>query len=251
MNVKISAVILTRCEGEKIVDCISSVNWCDEIIIIIDGIKKPINNFFKKQKIKIYERKLNGDFSAQRNFGLSKTTNEWVLFVDSDEIVGDELRNEIKIKIQEKELTCTGFYIKRNDYFLGKWLKYGETGNVRLLRLARKSMGEWQNKVHEVWKIKGKTCSLNSCLKHFPHENISSFLEKINWYTNIVAQYWIEEKKKIDFWEIFFFPAGKFLQNYFFRLGFLDGIPGLIMAIMMSFHSFLARAKLWQKFNNE
>ncbi len=266
MDVKISAVVLANGDLDKIIDCLDGLKWCNEIIVIHDVVENKVLRIIKNKKFRfddsqikikgkklmIFKRRLDNNFAEQRNFGLKKASNEWVFFVDNDEVVTDELREEIKIKLNDKNILnkFSGFYLKRKDFFLGKWLNYGETGNIKLLRLARKNMGRWEGRVHEVWKIKGKMGELDNPLKHFPHKNISSFLQKINWYTDIVAQYWKEEKRKIGFWEIVIFPAGKFLQNYFFRLGILDGIQGLIFAIIMSFHSFLARAKLWQKSND-
>lgn len=248
----ISAVVLVKNEEENIIRCLKSLAWCDETIIVDDYSGGETLERIKNKKIKIYKRHLNGDFASQRNFGLEKARNEWVLFVDADEVVTGELKNEIQSKLKDEHSLnkYCGFYIKRRDYFLGKWLKYGETGKMRLLRLARRDAGRWERRVHETWNIQGKIGELDSPLHHFPHKNISSFLEKINYYADIVVQCWKEEGKKIYFWEIIFYPAGKFVQNYILRLGFLDGVPGLMMAIMMSFHSYLSRAKFWLAHKN-
>ncbi|MBM3284233.1 glycosyltransferase family 2 protein, partial [Candidatus Gottesmanbacteria bacterium] len=206
-------------------------------------------------------RHLEGDFASQRNYGLSKAKGDWVLFVDADEIVSKELASEIKYRLfrlgksfsgQAKSLSnqVTGFYLKRLDYFLGQWLRYGETGSIRLIRLARREAGTWKGRVHEHWGIEGKVGQLNNPLLHYSHKNISLFLKKINRYTDIVAQYWKEQGREITFWQILLYPLGKFIHNYLVRRGFLDGVPGLIMALMMSFHSFLTRGKLWLSIKN-
>jgi len=250
----ISAVVLVKNEEENIIRCLKSLAWCDEVIVIDDyseeETEERIKNYglrIKNKKIKIYKRKLNGDFAGQRNYGLSKTSGEWVLFVDADEVVTGQLKNEIQSKLKDEHSLNKyyGFYIKRRDYFLGKWLKYGETGRIKLLRLARADAGRWEGRVHEVWNVKGRTGELINPLHHFPHKNISSFLQKINYYTDLVVQCWKEEGKKMHFWEVIFYPSGKFIQNYIIRLGLLDGTAGLIMAFMMSFHSYLSRAKFY------
>jgi glycosyltransferase involved in cell wall biosynthesis len=267
----ISAIVLVKNEEERIEKCLKSLLWCDEIIIVddysedktlerikISFSKGPAylasptlgsvhNGFamsFKNNKIKIFQRNLEGDFSKQRNFGLEKAKGEWVLFVDADEVVTGELKNEIGTKLRN-EHGSSGFYIKRRDYFLGKWLKYGEVGRIKLLRLARSDAGRWEGRVHEVWNVKDRTGELVNPLHHFPHKNISSFLQKINYYTDLVVQCWKEEGRKMHFWEVIFYPSGKFIQNYIIRLGLFDGTAGLIMAFMMSFHSFLSRAKYY------
>ena len=137
--------------------------------------------------------------------------------------------------------------MKRKDFFLGRWLKYGETANVKLLRLVKKGSGEWKRRVHEVFETKGETTELKNPILHYPHPTISEFLESINFHSSLHSQVLFEEGKKTNLFEIIFYPLGKFCLNYFWRLGFLDGIQGLIMALMMSLHSFLARAKLYEK----
>lgn len=253
-NKTITAIILTRNEEEDIEACINSLLWCDEIIIVDDYSEdrtlKIIQNY--NSKFKIIKNHLNDNYSEQRNFGLKKATGDWILFIDSDEIVSNELQHEIITKTQYYAKAqngdyddVKGFYIKRKDYFLGRFLHHGETGNIKLLRLAKKNSGTWSGTVHETWTIKGRTEILQNPILHYPHHSISSFLSRINYYTDILAHAWQREGRKIHFWSIVLYPKGKFIQNYIFRLGFLDGIPGLIMAIMMSFHSFSARSKLW------
>ncbi len=245
----ISAIILTRNEEKNIEECINSLLWCNEIIIIDDYSEDETVKRFKNKKIIIFERKLNGNFSEQRNFGLEKAKSNWVLFVDADERISEALVSEIRSKIHPDPIgtksETQGYYIKRKDYFLGRFLHYGETGNIRLLRLAKKDSGTWKGIVHETWNIKGRTETLHNPIIHYPHHSISSFLSRINYYTDILAHTWQREGRKIHFWSIVLYPKGKFIQNYIFRFGFLDGVPGLIMSIMMSFHSFAARGKFW------
>lgn len=259
MKQTISAIILTKNEEKNIPKCLQSVSWCDEIIVIDDFSEDKTINKIKKlklkiknynSKLKIYQRGLKEDFATQRNFGLEKSSCNWVLFIDADEIVSESLKQEITKTLQNQAIAeiCKGYLISRQDYFLGRRLNHGETGNIKLLRLAQKDAGKWNGYVHETWKITGKTGELKNTLLHRPHQAITSFLTKINLYTDILAKKWQEEGIKVHFWSIILYPTGKFIQNYIICLGFLDGIPGLIMAMIMSFHSFLVRGKLWLLF---
>ncbi|MBI2031142.1 MAG: glycosyltransferase family 2 protein [Candidatus Levybacteria bacterium] len=249
----ISVVILTKNEEKNIEDCLQNLQWCDEIIVIDDYSEDQTleiiqNSKFKIQnyssKIKTYQRYLDGDFSAQRNFGLEKATGDWILFVDADERVSEALASEISnIKYQISNIN--GFYIRRRDFMWGKELEYGETANIKLLRLARKEKGEWQGKVHEIWNVKGKVGELKNSLLHYPHPTISDFLKEINFYSDIRAKELYDRGVKSNFFSIVLYAKMKFIINYFLKLGIFDGIEGLITALMMSFHSFLARSKLW------
>ncbi|OGH23757.1 MAG: hypothetical protein A2958_03330 [Candidatus Levybacteria bacterium RIFCSPLOWO2_01_FULL_38_13] len=242
----ISAVILTKNEEKNIEDCIKSVKWCDEIILIDDNSTDKTREIAEELGAKVFRRDLNGDFFSQRNFGLEKAKNEWVFFVDADERVTPSLCEEIIGLTNNPINQCSGFYIKRRDFTWGKELKHGETGNIWLLRLARKLQGKWEGKIHEEWKIKGKVGKLENSLYHYPHQTVNEFLTEINFYTNLRAKELFEKKVRSGFLEIIIYTKGKFILNYFLKLGFLDGIRGLIYALMMSFHSFLVRGKLWQ-----
>lgn len=244
----ISVIILTKNEEQNIEKCILSVKWCDEIIVVDDNSTDKTIEIAKKYETAIYNRSLNNNFSAQRNFGQSHAKNEWIFFVDADEIVSDALAYEISnaIGIQDKYLkNFNGFYIKRSDFMWGKQLRYGETGNMKFLRLGRKEFGRWEGMAHEEWKIECPVGTLVNPLLHFPHKTLEEFLEEINYYTDIRAEELKSKKTKVYFWSILLHPLGKFIFNYIIKCGFLDGIQGLVFAIIMSFHSFLVRGKLW------
>jgi len=254
----ISAVVLTKNEEKNILECLKTLKWCDEIIVIDDysedGTLEKIFNFQFSifNKIKIFKRHLDGDFAEQRNYGLKKAKGEWVLFVDADERTTEALASEIKNQISKiKKGGVIGFYLKRIDFMWGKRLRYGETGEIRLLRLAKKEAGKWARPVHEVWQINGQIGELTNPLLHYPHQTIREFLESINFYTTLNAKVFYEHGVKVSYWHIIVYPLAKFIKNYFLKLGFLDGMAGLLQATFMSFHSFLTRAKLWllwQKF---
>lgn len=253
----ISVVILTKNEEKNILDCLEGVVWADEIIILDDfsddRTLDVIKSFSKHKKIKIYKRNLNNDFSTQRNYALSKVTKEWVLFLDADERVSDKLREEINALIINKKsnFKYSGFYISRRDVIWGKMLKYGETGNFKILRLAKKRAGVWYGKVHEEWGIEGEVGELENYLIHYPHQTIEEFLKEINFYTSIKAKQLYDSKIKGSFRDVILYPKAKFILNYFIRLGFLDGIAGLVFAILMSLHSYLVRGKLWLLWKKE
>ena len=254
MENKISAIVLTKNEEEDIEKCLRSLSWCDEIVIIDDfsddNSLKIINNIkktkeFKNSSIKIFQRYLRGSFTEQRNFGLLKAKYKWVLFIDADEEVSENLKKEITSQLETDESKkVNGYLIKRKDYFLGKWLNYGETGNIQFIRLAKKESGKWWGSVHEKWEIDGNVSNLHNPILHYPHKNISEFLVKINSYSDLVAQHWKEQGRKSNLVQLTVYPLFKFINNYLLKLGFLDGVPGFAMAAMMSFHSFLVRSKV-------
>lgn len=265
-NEHLSVVILTKNEEKNILDCLECVIDVDDILIIDDFSEDRSLDIVKqvdKGNIKIFRRHLDNDFSKQRNFGLSKANSEWVMFLDADERASEGLMEEVfeTIQLQTQNVRSLpagrqgkklrGFYIRRLDNIGGKILKHGETGNTKLLRLARKNAGKWEGAVHESWIVEGKVGSLNNSIYHYPHQTIREFLQEINYYSTIRAGELFKKNIDVSFIDILLYPKAKFFLNYFIKLGFMDGIAGLIVALMMSFHSFLVRGKLWLLQNNE
>lgn len=242
----VSAVVLTKNAAINLPRCLQSLLWCDEIIVIDNFSTDDTIKISRENKAQVYQRELGDDFASQRNFGLQKAQNNWVLFVDADEEVSPLLRQEIIEKTQSQTF-YQGFCLKRKDFFHGRWLKYGETGQISLLRLAKKNAGIWSRPVHEVWQISGSVGYLKNPLLHYHQISLGDFLERINRYTSVNAKYLFDQGRRENIFSMIFFPSVKFVQNYFFKLGFLDGFPGLIMAFLMSFHSLTTRVKIWGK----
>lgn len=242
----ISVVILTKNAENSIQQAIESVSWADEVIVVDDNSTDTTHKIVKDHKALLWNHALENDFSQQRIFGLEKAKGDWVLFIDDDERVSPKLRDEIRKEIARNETTICGYYIKRIDIVWGKELKHGETGNATFLRLARKNFGIWKDPVHEYWDIQGRTPTLKNPLYHNPHKNISEFIRKINLYSTIRANYLFKNNIKESPLAIFGKPFGKCMFNLIILQGYKDGTIGVIHALLMSFHSYLVRAKVWE-----
>lgn len=238
----ISAIILAKNEERNIEKCLAGLKWCNEIIVIDDDSTDLTPDLAKKSGAQVISRKLI-NFSEQRNYGLTLVKNDWVLFIDADEIVSEALSQEILNAIADRNVN--GFSLKREDVLWGKKIKFGDGRKLKAIRLGKKNKGKWVGDVHEVWKITQPTRELRTKLIHYPHQSISEFLTEINNYSTLRAHELAREGKKSSALSIIFYTKGKFIDNYLLKLGFLDGVPGLIRALMMSYYSFLVRAKLW------
>ena len=255
-KMKLTAIIIVSPDSDRsgLERTVRSVGFADEVLV--EEIKTPIK-----------------DFAKVRNEVLSRAKNDWVFFLDADEEVSEELKEEIK-KVtgnsykDYKNYNISGYYFRRRDRFLGRWLGHGETASVRLLRLARKDAGRWERPVHEVWKVGGRTGEFKNPIWHYSHESVDGMVEKLDRYSEIEAEYRFYKTNKltkeqtnkktnksldnkiIKTWllvEMAVFPMGEFVVNYFWRLGVLDGMGGFIHAGMMSGHSLLVRTKmLWR-----
>lgn len=241
---KLTGAVITKNEEANIFRCIKSLEFCDEIIVIDDHSIDKTVEIAERLGAKVYKRRLNGDFAAQRNYAISKAKNDWVLFVDADEVISKNLKTEL-LDIDNKLLNYVGYFIKRRDIFMGKKLKYGESGNIKLLRLGNKFAGIWKRKVHEYWDINGEIGQLQGKLIHFPHRTLREFIEHISKYSMIHSKENEKEGKEQNIYKIIFYPLGKFFYNYFYKIAIFDGLRGFIVSIFMSFHSFISWSSLW------
>lgn len=239
----VSAIVLSKNEEKNIESCLRSLSFCDEIILIDDYSADKTIEIAEKNNAVIFKRNLGNDFSEQRNFGLSKAKNKWVLFIDADEIVPEKLQKEIITATQRRGIN--GYYIPRRDFLFGKQIKHGDVENIFILRLAKKSAGKWTGQVHETWNVNGKLGKLKHEITHYPHQTITEFLSEIDFYSSIRAEELFSQKKKSGIIPILVYPKLKFINLYVLKLGFLDGLSGFVHALLMSLYSFLVRGKLY------
>lgn len=244
MKRMLSVVILTHNSEKTLASALDSVAFSDDIVVVDDGSTDATAAIVARYPAaRLISRPLADDFAAQRNFGASRTKHGWVLFLDHDEVVPPELRKEIEDAVRHP--VKNGYLFRRHDVLWGQTVRHGEIGTVRLLRLADKTKGIWVRPVHEVWQIEGPVGSFRTPLLHYPHPTVMEFLAEINRYSTSNARHLYSAHVPIPAWQIVAYPAAKFLQNYVLRQGFRDGTRGAIVALLMSLHSFLTRAKGW------
>lgn len=246
----LSLLLLTKNESENLKEWgsqLEKLTVVNELVVIddesTDDTLKIIKNFASNNlKVNIFKRKLDNDFSAQRNFGLSKCQNDWVLFLDADEILTDKSINYINRLIPQNS---QNYSFKRDIVYLGHTISHGQCLDDYPIKIFNKNEGTFINPVHEIWQSTADTIDSDQKILHYSLKNLSTFLEKINYYSTIRAQELHRQKHHPHLWEIILYPKLKFLDLYFLKLAFLDGVPGMILSLSLSLNSFLVRSKLW------
>lgn len=241
----LSAIVLAKNEADNLAKCLQSLSFCDEIILIDDYSTDNTSAIAKKMGALVYKRALNCDFSAQRAFGETKASGDWILHIDADEIVTKELAIELTQCINDPVLNYGGFYLRRIDTLWGRKMSHAEFSETLLLRLFRKNSGIWKRSVHEVYHTEEKTYRLQNPIMHFPHQTLTEFIAHVDQQSTLHAQENHKENKRSSLIKIIIWPIGKFLINYILKGGFKDGTEGFVAAAMMSFHSWLSWSKLW------
>jgi len=242
----ISTVILTKNEEKSLAKCIESVSFSQEIIIIDNGSQDKTISIAQKYATRIIEMPEKFTFSELRNRGLLEAKNNWVIFIDADERVSDELKSEILTITKNRKYA--GYYIKRRDHWWGRTLRFGEIRHAYssgFIRIIQKETGIWSGVVHEVFQTNKKVGLLGGYIEHYPHETLKEFIADINDYSSRRARELYNQEIRVSIIEVLCVPPLKFLYTFFIQWGFLDGTQGFVYSFLMSFHSFLVRSKLY------
>jgi len=241
---KITALILTKNEEKGVKKCIESLRFCDQILVIDDNSDDNTVKIAEGLGADVLKRSLNNDFASQKNYGLIKAKHTWVLSLDADEIITNELKNEIIEKLRN-DGGVNGYYIRRSDVLWNKVMSYTEFGKSSFVRLARKDKGKWRRSVHEYWDVSGKLGRLSNQILHYSHTDMSQFVKNVGYYSEIHALENKKEGKSSNLLKIIIFPVIKFFDNIIIKKGLIDGDRAVVGSLMMSFHSFLSWSTLW------
>ncbi len=243
-TVKISAIAITLNEAENVDGFIQRLSFADEIILVDSySTDATVEKAKKHKKVTVYERKFD-NFSAQKNFAISKASNNWVVFFDLDEEVTPQLATEIVETATTN--TCDAYLVKRQLYFMKKKINYSGFQTDWVVRLFKKSKCSYNgNLVHEIIDVDGVTGRLKNSLPHHTYKSFDEYTAKLHKYSALQAQMMYEKRKKPTIFHFFFRPFYRFWHQYLLRLGILDGKEGFILAYINSFSVFKRYVNLW------
>lgn len=244
---KVSVIIITKNEEENIEECLESVKWADEVIVVDSGSTDNTVELAKKFTDKVIFNEWKG-YANQKRFALQLAKNEWVLSLDADERVTEKLKNEI---LDINDNYADGLRIKRDNYFLGKLIRGCGWGNDYQLRLFKKSKTTLTKRlVHEGFVVEGRIDKLDNALKHYSYRNFKDAFDKINYYSTLEA---IEKqhRKKVNVFTILSTPLIAFLQHFIFRKGYIDGFYGVLVSLLHSYTKLQVQLKIWELNNSE
>jgi len=227
---KLSVVILTKNEEQDIINCLESIKWADDIVIVDDFSSDNTVQICKRYTSRVFQNKMTG-FSKQWEFGIRQARGPWILTVDADHVVSSPLQIEIQ-EILKNGTDCDGFMIYRTTSYLGKWIK-GCGWRVKVLVLFKKEKASYDGKlVHEKIILRGKIGNLKNEIYHTAYKNLSEHFTRMDLYTSYDAE---------DLWKkgvrlcpinypiyLFLKPTFIFLRKYIFLGGFKEGVRGFL-----------------------
>ena len=249
---QLSVAIVTLNEEETLARTLASVAWAEEIIVVDSGSTDRTAEIARSFGARVIEREWPG-FAAQKNFAIAQCTGTWVLSLDADEELTPELQQEIKTLLGANP-QLDAYYLKRRNYFLGRWIKHGGFYPDAKLRLFRRTDGTpmfGERAVHETIAFDGKTGTLNFDLLHHSYPTLASYIEHMNRYSSLGAEILVTGGRTSRSWiafmvNVFYAPQIMFQKNYVFRLGFLDGREGFLLHLYHAVYTSWKYAKAWE-----
>lgn len=243
---RLSVITLTLNEEANIGECLESVRWADEILVVDSGSTDGTLDVARRYTQKILTIEWPG-YGAARNYALSQTTGSWVLWLDADERVTPELAEEIRGLLRGGETAVAGYAIGRRAYFLGRWIRHCGWYPSRVVRLFRRDRGRFtETRVHEQLRLDGTVRETRNDLLHFTDPTLHHYLAKFNRYTTLGAEDLHAAGRRFRCSDLLLRPAVHFLKMYVVRRGFLDGLEGFLLSILSSAYTFTKYAKLWE-----
>lgn len=241
----ISVAIITLNEENNISRCLKSVRWADEIVVADSGSRDATVAIARDLGADVSEIEFH-NFSQAKQEAINQCTSKWVLVLDADEEISLQLQNKIQSLLSKPD-AADGYKIKRIAEFLGKKMHHGEWGSDYPTRLFRRELGEMDGaRIHESVIVQGKVERINEPMYHYPYSSMNEYSEKINRYSQLVAEEMVENGKTITFFDIFSHSGFKFLQTYILKAGFLDGKRGFLLACYLTHYVMLKYTKAWE-----
>lgn len=235
-NSKISGLIITYNEEKHIDAVLKNIDFVDEIIVIDSfSTDDTLSKLKENKQVKVIQREFK-NFSDQRNFAIEQATHPWILFIDADERITDELRFEI-LKTINNKTDFVAFKFPRKFVFQDKIIKFSGLQTDFIYRLFKKGYAQYKldKKVHEQLEVNGAVKTLSNGMLHYSFNDYSSYKKKTEHYAKLKAEELFDKGKKPYLVDLYIKPAYKFLYNYIIRLGFLDGKAGYIICVLNAY----------------
>ncbi len=246
----LSVALISLNEEENLPRTLQAITDIASEIILIDSFSQDNTLKIAEQfGAKIFSEEWKG-FTAQKNSLIEKCSQKWILFLDCDEVVTEELKKNIRKALARDTSEIAGYFINRKTVYLGKVLHYAWQPDRKLRLVKRSAFPKWEGEiVHEYLTVKGKTGLLQGTLLHFSYKNLFHHYTASVKYARLSAESYYKRNKKFRFYKLLLNPAWGFFKELLVKRGFLDGIRGFSVAVSHALTTFLKYLFLWEKEN--
>ncbi|MFT3761529.1 MAG: glycosyltransferase family 2 protein [Pseudoxanthomonas sp.] len=241
----ISACVIAFNEADRIGDCLRSLAFCDDVVVVDSHSTDATVDIAAALGAQVLARDFDG-FRSQKDFAAGQARHDWVLCLDADERVTPELQASIRAA-HASGFTAAGYRFARLSEYFGRFLRHGNPYPDHVLRLFDRRRGGWRGdrEIHEAVGVDGPVATLRGDLLHFPFRSLAQMLDKKQKYARMMAEYEHARGKRASLAKLVLSPAWRFWRGYVFRLGFLDGWPGLIEAYVSANYVRQKTMMLW------
>ncbi|MBI3545207.1 MAG: glycosyltransferase family 2 protein [Gammaproteobacteria bacterium] len=247
MPERLSAIIITRDVANQLADCLQSVRFADEILVVDSGSTDTTAQVAQSHGARVLHQDWLG-YGKQKQFAVKRAAHDWVLCLDADERVSPELAHRIQDALRAPAFFA--YDMPRCNRFMGRWLRHGEGYPDPNLRLFHRAHAQWSDDtIHEHVLTIEPVGRLDGDLLHASETSLAEYLDKQNRYTTLQAEKFFATGKRVTVARLIFSPLARFIKFYFLRRGLLDGVPGLVHICIGCFNSFMKYAKLMQLIN--
>jgi glycosyltransferase involved in cell wall biosynthesis len=249
-KVPVSVVVITKNEESNISDCLMSVIWADEIIVLDDNSSDKTVDIAKRFTDKVFSRKMDIE-GVHRNYAYGLAKNKWVLSLDADERVSMELAEELK-RLFDNPIKDIVFAIPIKTFIGKRWIRYGGWYPASKVRLLDKATVRYEEKgVHPRIIYHGSCGHLKGDILHYSYRDFHDFFASLNNQTTLEAQKWFDERRKIGVLKAYRKYLSRFIRYYIIEQGFKDGIVGFIAAFGGGFYQIMSYVKYWEMLQNK
>lgn len=249
-KVPVTVVVITKNEEGNIADCLKSVLWADELVVVDDNSSDKTLDLARHYTDRVISRKMDVE-GAHRNYAYSLARNNWVLSLDADERASEELRDELT-RLFEGRMNDKAYTIPIKTYMGRKWIRYAGWYPAPKVRLFDRRFFKYEEvEVHPRVFIEGTCGHLKKDIIHYSYRNFHDFFESLNNQTTLEAKKWFNERRKIGHLKMFRKFADRFLKAYIRKKGFKDGLLGLVVSYAGGLYQFMSYVKYREMLENE
>lgn len=242
----LSAAVITFNEEKNICRCLESLRWADEIIVVDSFSTDATVELSRRYTDRVVQRAWPGHV-AQKQFALEQAAGDWIISLDADEELSAAAADDIRALLARGPSAVAGCSFPRRSFYLGRWIRHGGWYPDRKLRLVRRGRARWTgDDPHDKLVVDGEVRNLSGRINHYVYRDISHQLRTVDSFSRITAEQWRARGKRAGAAVMLGKTIGKFFETYVWKLGFLDGMPGFIIAVISSYYVFLKYAKLWE-----
>jgi glycosyltransferase involved in cell wall biosynthesis len=248
---KLSVCIIVQDEEAHMEACLESVAWADEVVVVDSWSSDQTVAICEKHGAKVVQREYQGQVD-KKNHAVEQASHDWVLSVDADERITPESATEIRATLAAPDRSAIAYRIRRRTFYFGREIKHGEWNPDWVVRLFDRRHAKFGGTdPHDHVVPDGTVRDLREPMLHYSYRDYAQQIERIQKFSGFAAQAYLDRGKRAGLWMLLVRPWFRFFKGYVLKLGFLDGIAGLAVAVGSGFYAFSRAVKLWELQNTK